>query len=264
MLNIEKTIYYFTGTGNSLKIAKDLSGKLGNCNIVSIAKNIANVNMLSPKEIVGFVFPVFYCGMPKIVKEFIQKINLSSTSYIFLIAVYGANLGNAGCIHQGKNILKKKSIRLDSAFYVKSVDNFVIWTWDVPSNEKQHIIHKMVDKRVEDISGIIKNKKTYFDKSITEYVGPVIFKYKNFLKTVNNRDKTFIVGNNCNTCGICVKICPVKNIKINNKPEWLNNCQFCLACYHMCPNKAINYGKVTFKRQRYSNPYNKMEEYYND
>jgi len=37
-----------------------------------------------------------------------------------------------------------------------------------------------------------------------------------------------------------------------------------LACFHLCPNKTINYGKVTFKRQRYKNPYNKMEEYYND
>jgi len=261
---MENTIYYFTGTGNSLKIAKDLSEKLDNCNVVSIAKNISKVNTFNPKDIVGFIFPVFYCGMPKIVKDFMENINLSNTSYVFIIAVYGANLGNAGCINQGKDILKKKNIKLNSAFYVKSVDNFVIWTWDVPSIEKQNIIHKMIDKKIENIYEIIQNKKDYINKSITEYIGPVIFRYKNFLKTVNNMDNAFAVGNNCNSCGICAKICPVKNIKINEKLEWLNNCQFCLACFHLCPNKTINYGKVTFKRQRYKNPYNKMEDYYND
>ena len=261
---MENTIYYFTGTGNSLKIAKDLSEKLDNCNVVSIAKNISNVDTFNPKGIVGFIFPVFYCGMPKIVKDFMENIDLSNTSYVYIIAVYGKSLGNAGCIRQGKGIFKKKNIKLNSAFYVKSVDNFVIWTWDVPPIEKHNIIHKMVDKRIENIYEIIQNKKEYFDKSITEYIGPVIFGYKNFLKTVNNMDKAFTVGNNCNSCGICAKICPVKNIEINEKPEWLNNCQFCLACFHLCPNKTINYGKVTFKRQRYKNPYNKMEEYYND
>jgi len=261
---MENTIYYFTGTGNSLKIAKDLCSKLNNCNVVSIAKNISEMNMFKPKGIVGFVFPVFYCGIPKIVKDFMENIDLSNASYVFITAVYGAFLGNAGCISQGKDILKKKNIKLNSAFYIKSVDNFVIWTWNVPSPEKQYIIHKMVDKKIENIYQIIQNKNEYFDKSITEYIGPIIFRYKNFLKTVNNMDSKFTVGNNCNSCGICTKICPMKNIKIDDKPEWLNNCQLCLACFHMCPNKTINYGKVTIKRRRYKNPYNKIEEYYND
>jgi len=55
----------------------------------------------------------------------------------------------------------------------------------------------------------------------------------------------------------------VKNIKIDEKPGWLNNCQLCLACFHMCPNKTINYGKATFKKAKVQNQYNKMDGYYN-
>ena len=36
---METTIYYFTGTGNSLKIAKDLSQQLEGAEIVQISKN---------------------------------------------------------------------------------------------------------------------------------------------------------------------------------------------------------------------------------
>ena len=37
--------------------------------------------------------------------------------------------------------------------------------------------------------------------------------------------------------------------------------QFCLGCLHMCPKKAINYKKVTIKRNRYKNPFIELEEY---
>jgi len=94
---MENTIFYFTGTGNSLKIAKDIGNKISNCSIISIPKNNFNVNMSKPTGIVGFVFPVFYCGFPKIVAEFMNKIDLSNTSYVFIVAVYGVTGGNGGC-----------------------------------------------------------------------------------------------------------------------------------------------------------------------
>jgi len=263
---MENSIFYFTGTGNSLKIAKDMGNKLSNCNIVSIAKNYSNVNVLEPKGIVGFVFPVFYCGLPKIVDEFINKINLSNASYVFVIAVYGATGGNGGCSQQSKSIFSDKNIKLNSFFYIKSVDNFNVWTLkgDIPSLKKQKEIHENVTNSVNIISEIILNKKKHFDKSFIEYIGPIIYGYKHFIKTVKERDKYFTVGNNCNSCGLCVKICPTKNIQMEEKPKWLNeNCQFCLGCLHLCPKKAINYKKVTLKRNRYRNPFIELEEFNN-
>lgn len=263
-LIMENTIYYFTGTGNSLKIAKDMGNKLKNTKVVSISRNISIVENLKPTGIVGFVFPVYYCGIPQIVDTFLNKINLSNTIYTFVIAVFAANGGNAGCINQAKNIFKRKQIKLNSAFYIRSVDNFIIWTWDVPSMKKQQYLHKAVDDRVKSVSEIIINKKEHFDKSLVEYIGPIIFQYKRFVKTVNNRDLRFNVGDKCNSCGLCAKVCPVKNIKMDTKPKWQGKCQFCLACLHMCPNKTINYGKATIKRQRYKNPFIKIEELYSE
>jgi ferredoxin len=36
-------------------------------------------------------------------------------------------------------------------------------------------------------------------------------------------------------------------------PIWLHNgrCTSCLACYHYCPVHAINYGRITRKRDQY-------------
>jgi len=45
----------------------------------------------------------------------------------------------------------------------------------------------------------------------------------------------------CNKCGICVGLCPTKNIKIDsgNYPDHGLNCQYCLRCTSLCPKHAI-------------------------
>lgn len=56
-------------------------------------------------------------------------------------------------------------------------------------------------------------------------------------------------------CGMCVKICPVKNIHIeNNQVNWLGGCEQCMACIQYCPKEAIQYANKTAKRTRYRNP----------
>jgi ferredoxin/flavodoxin len=260
-------MFYFTGTGNSLKVAKDIieTSNIPDFNIVSIAKNISNVKNIVPEGIVGFVFPVYYCGIPKIVREFLKNIDLTNASYIFIVAGFGASGGNGGCIHQAKNILLQNNIRLNAGFYIKTIDNFILWTWDVPSIEKHDMINKLTNNKVKIISEYISKKTKHFDKTFMEYIGPVIFGYNNFIKNVNVSDKLFFIDNNCNSCGICAKICPTYNIKLNNgKPEWKSgNCQKCLACLHLCHKKSIEYGKKTCKRSRYKNQYIKIEELYN-
>ena len=262
------SLFYFTGTGNSLKVAKDIIEKTKELdwNIISIAKNIPNSGAFRPENIVGFVFPVYYCGIPKIVDEFMKNIDLSKASYIFVVALYAVTaLGNGGCIHQSKNILSKKGNKLNAGFYIKTIDNFLLWGANIPSNEKQNKINILTDKKEGNIVKCILNKSEYFDRSFMEYIGPKIYGYKRFIKNVNKSDKSFNVGSKCNSCGVCIKVCPTYNIDLNNnKPEWKSkNCQKCLACLHLCPQKAIEHGKITINKNRYKNKYIKLEELYN-
>ena len=64
MIYMETTIYFFTGTGNSLQIAKTVAEKLEKCELIPIAKIWQEDNLESTSKRVGFIFPLYYAGNP--------------------------------------------------------------------------------------------------------------------------------------------------------------------------------------------------------
>lgn len=77
------TIYFFSGTGNSLKIAKDLSNQLEDSKIIQISeKNLSITNDTSSDKI-GFVYPIYFNGLPAMVKKFIESLQFNKDVYFF-------------------------------------------------------------------------------------------------------------------------------------------------------------------------------------
>ncbi|MCL2678499.1 MAG: EFR1 family ferrodoxin, partial [Clostridiales bacterium] len=84
---------------------------------------------------------------------------------------------------------------------------------------------------------------------------------KSLYKNIEKLDAGFAAGGGCTGCGLCQKICPVKNIRLENgRPKWLGQCERCVACISWCPSKAIDYGSKTQERRRYRNPRVKAED----
>ena len=261
---MKTTLYYFTGTGNSLKVAKDISRNLGDSECVSIPKALEQNEKIEAPEVVGIVCPKYYFGLPEIVLQFIDKVNLDKTKYIFAVVTFAKGLPG-GALSQLRKALALKSKRLSSGFYVRMVDNFILWTWDVTSEKKHGALHKNAEIKAGKIAEIVAERGNKFDKSLMEHIGPVLFNYKGFLKEVNAGDTDFYSTEKCNSCGLCAKVCSVKNIKMaDGKPEWLGlTCQRCLACLHLCPQKCVQFGEQTKKRSRYVNPFIKISELIN-
>ena len=65
----------------------------------------------------------------------------------------------------------------------------------------------------------------------------------------------------CVGCKSCMKIgCPAISMK-DGKPVWKAQCYQCLRCINACPRQAIQYGKGTEGRRRYTIwPYLPQEE----
>ncbi|MDR1302974.1 MAG: EFR1 family ferrodoxin [Treponema sp.] len=256
---MENIVFYFSGTGNSLKVAKTLAKALGNCEIVSMAK-AEKISLTKPCDTVGFVYPVYYWGLPKTVVEFVKNTNFNNTAaYYYSIATYGGIVGNA--IRQLNELLNEHGITLNYGEKIRMVGNYIIG-YDIFVNINKCL--KQADKKLFSIIVNIKNRKI---KTIKKPYKIIERNYKEAMQKISLLVKEYTVNENCVGCGICKEVCPAKNIEIINKrPVFKDNCEQCVACIQWCPKKAINYKDKTQKRKRYVHPevsYKELSEYNN-
>ncbi|WP_338028388.1 EFR1 family ferrodoxin [Clostridium taeniosporum] len=76
-----------------------------------------------------------------------------------------------------------------------------------------------------------------------------------FNKTKNYSDKLKIEKTKCTSCGLCVKLCPMGNLKLlNGKIEVKEKCTMCYRCISSCPKQAITLlGKKVHEQYRVDN-----------
>jgi len=251
---MKTTIYYFTGTGNSLKIAKILSDKLKECELVPIAKVWEDDNLASSSEKVGFIFPLYYAGLPKIVYDFLSKIELAKSNYFFSVITYAGDI-NTTPLQQIETILNTKSKTLSAGFHILMPNNYILG-YDVHSEARQKEYFEEANKNIETIRKTVEKNEKNLGKEIFEKRRIKSEKFnKDFRENVYGSDKSFYAEDTCTSCGICVNICPVNNIVlVEDIPQWQHKCQQCLACINFCPEKCIQFGNKTLKTQRYHHP----------
>jgi len=242
---METTIFYFSATGNSLSLSRNLSNKLGNCEVVSIAKAIQNDRVKINSAKVGFVFPVYAWGVPRIVEEFIQKIHIANDCYVFAIVTCVAIPGNT--LNDLKRLLQKKRIQLQVGFITKAGRSSLM---------KLNALDKMImrldtrrdkikqfDERLPELAASIKarvRKSPETSNWAANVFGSMFHKMGiNSFKTI---DAQFTINSDCTKCGNCVKVCPRNNIELTtNGPTFRHNCELCHACIQWCPKFAIRH-----------------------
>ena len=249
-------IFYFTSTGNCLSAAKRISRNTGD-SITSITECIKNNQYhfsFTDSEKIGFIFPCYFWGTPLIFDDFIRHLNADDFKghYIYLINTYGSLPGNT--LGSAYKVFKSNNIEINSGFYVKMPENYMI-AFKAPSNNKITLCltkaYSLIDNIIKQVNGKVNNLHPDAKETIVLPLSRAIHKYY----ILNRRTYKFNVKGNCTGCGLCERICPSEVIKIkDNKPVWNGECQQCLGCLNRCPTSAIQYGKVTLKNGRYVHP----------
>ena len=244
-------IYWFSGTGNSLYAAKCLSAEMGGLPLEQITDTVPEGAVGGTGTEVGFVFPSYYGNLPRAVRAFVEKLEIKPNTYLFTVVTKGGV--GSGSINAMDKALKAKNLRLNYGKCVHMPANYVV-SYNPADGDKKA---KMLDKAEEHLR-VIAREITGRMQSVRSL--PVTA--NNLYNDVEKLDAAFAVNGECTGCGLCEKICPVRNIKLENgKPEWQHWCEHCVACISWCPAKAIDYGSKTKNRRRYRNPRVTAEEF---
>lgn len=253
-------IFYFTGTGNSLWVAKSLGEALGEP-LVSIADELHKeekdlVYPVRPDEKILFVYPVHSWGPAVLVTRFISRLTLNGYAGqpVYSVSTCGDECGYTNQLI-GKS-LGKRGISLSAAYSVIMPNNYILLPgFNVDSKEVEE--RKLQDAPLcvaEIIEAIWEHQQDalYHTGSMPGLKSYWIYPLFAHLAIGSN---SFRVTDACISCGLCERICPTGTISMQDrKPVWANTCVQCVACIHRCPVRAIEYGKGTLKKGRYHHP----------
>jgi ferredoxin len=247
------TIYYFTGTGNSLAAARQLQAGIGDCTLVPIPASIANGKSPSPEGAVGFIFPVYCAGLPLMVAEFAGKIDLGRCDYLFCLCTMGG-MGATGAFAELDRILAGQQRALDAGFGVVMPGNFIDRHDPSGLKEQQEILDK-AKERIREISLPVREHRKIRDREPWLSVLPLRLLHPFFSRQIRTWDGRFSTDDTCIGCTSCEKVCPAGNITTENRrPVWHHRCEMCYACVNLCPKKAIQTGEKSKRRRRYRHP----------
>jgi ferredoxin len=255
---MKTTIYFYTGTGNSLWTARKISGMLGDTELIPLP--LAGEGLIHPNsEKIGLIFPVHIWGVPSRFVSFLNRLETDSAKYYFAVAVNAGQV--AATLIQLKMMMQKKSINLSAGFSICLPSNYIPWGGAI-SQEKQQKKFEEALVKIQRIATSIRAKEEK-----TPEKGPawqnIFFSaiYRLSAPKVPEMDKAFWTDEKCTSCMICEKICPAQNILITGgKPIWQHHCEQCFSCLQWCPEEAIQYGKSTTKKKRYHHPEIKLSD----
>lgn len=243
-------IFYFTATGNSLYVAKRIGGEL-----YSIPQMIKEGTNQFEDEEIGFVFPCYGFGLPRMVINFIQNSKFKA-NYFFAIMTYG-NKAASG-IRQIEKIGGQADIHFNYTNEVLMIDNYLP-IFKIEDQLKKENSKKTEEKLEQIVSDINSRQQQRIRKG---FVSNILSKAGTRLTSKLNHDDgdtQFIVRDHCNSCKVCEKVCPINNIKVEKRPKYLHKCEGCFACIHHCPQTAIH---LKFERNstRFINRNVKLQE----
>ena len=255
-------VFYFSGTGNSEFVATTIANFFS-CKKYFIPETDFD-HIDETDERIIFVFPVYSWGVPPLVSDFVNKMpatfrdNINNKNLpVDCILVCGDEVALAP--EMFIKDLKRVGLSLSSCQSVIMPNNYVILPgFDVDSKE---IENNKLDKCTGRILEIAEKLSQNFEGidvvrgSIPAIKTKIVFP---LFKRWGIFPQKWHYESNCISCGKCERICPLKNVNMENgHPHWGNRCCSCLACYHICPVHAVEYGKETKRKGQYFFPLKK-------
>ena len=244
--NKKRLIFYFTATGNSLYVARELAGESGQ--LLSIPQIIKGEHLDFEADEIGFVFPDYAASAPLMVREFVSKAHFKA-QYIFSVITFGNFAANVA--DWWDDFCKEKGMQNHYINTLLMVDNYLP-VFDM--NQQMKIDKKISENLTQIVNDIASHR---------EYVSHVDAddRMKEWLKRLQESHFPMeaerllrLNTETCIACGTCAAVCPHGNFRMTDTyAEFSGSCEYCLACVHACPQKALTLERERNPQARFRN-----------
>lgn len=239
-------ILYFSGTGNSLAISREIAVETGD-RVMAMGEE----SDLRGERRVGLVYPCYWFNAPRAVMERVRKMEISREAYVFIVISCGAQAGNA--IWSVRKVLEEKGVEVAYSNKLREPDNSAIGFGRNP-NEQGWKFEKYAGRMKSIAMDVAREER----KLRYGWWGPIgaLCGGKRMQGWTLPMLTPKVSEEKCVGCGICAGVCPQGNIKMEGgKARCGGECTQCLACVHFCPHQAMELGKRgTPKEHQYHHP----------
>lgn len=240
-------IAYFSGTGNTARVANTLEKELNGRRVAVIKSEIREGNLPSDdkEKLLILLFAVHAFNAPGTVYKWIDGLPTNDRSVpaaIISVSGGGEMTPNTACRVSAIHKLEKKNYTVVYEKMVVMPSNWVVKTNDELAIRLLEILPSKVERIADDLlAGTVHRTKPKFVDLMFSKAGEMEKKGTKFF------GQKIRVNKSCNGCGWCEKKCPANNISMyNNRPTFGNECVLCLRCIYGCPNKALMAGRFKF------------------
>lgn len=240
-------LFYFSGTGNTERIAGAIAGELTEINVEIDTFNITSYKErqqkyeLAPYNAYIFGFPIYAWRAPEVVREWLKSLNGEGKRCATFFTYGGVTVG-AGH-YDTKEILEGSNFILIGSSEFPGKHTFNLAGWDFLENRP--------DKGDFDTAKNFARKilKRFQEKEINriEIEDPMITKLilERFEKREKKLPKPSRRGKECSMCRICEEVCPSRAMNADAGEADDDKCLRCLRCMINCPDNVLEIADMT-------------------
>lgn len=246
-------VYYFSGTGNSENVARWMAEIAREKGMEASLNNIAKIDRLNipipaSSDLMAFVSPIHGFNYPPVMLNFLLRFPKGQNNVLLLNTRAGMLIGKwitpgltGVAFYFAALVLRLKGYSIRSMFPVDLPSNWISVHPGLNDRTVKYL-HERNREKVDRFARKVLEGGSDF-RGVREIVQDLLISPISLGYYFIGRfffAKTYYASADCDNCGLCIKSCPVKAIKIvDNRPFWTFNCESCMHCMSNCPKRAI-------------------------